>query len=178
MKQGKAGRLCLEGHPLLVGVVLVALFWVIESVLETFVPGEGNLLSVLVPAQPGQTWDRGLLLIVLLILACYAQRGRRSERLRIEGPCCSMGSTVEAFDTIVGRTLGGLITSWDRIAQSTCGCAVENLIPLELSATYQPCSRRSGEEISWAALKPCGSGEEAAGATSPQPFPRLKYETG
>ena len=133
---------------------------------------------MLLPTQLGQTWDRGLLAIVLLILACYAQRGRRSERRRIEGPCCLMGSTVEASDTIVGKTLGGLVKSWNRIAQSTYGCAVGDLIPLELSATYQPCSRRSGEEISWAALKPCGPGEEAAGATSPQPFLRLKYETG
>jgi hypothetical protein len=55
MKQGKTGRLQVEEHLLPIGVVFVALFWDIEPTLERFVLGEGNLLTMLLPTQPGQT---------------------------------------------------------------------------------------------------------------------------
>lgn len=121
---------------------------------------------MLLPTQPEQTCDLGLLAILLLIFACYVQRGQLSERRRIEGPRCSMVGIVEFSDTIAGKTLGGLIRGWDRTTQSRYGCVAGNLMPLELSVTHQPCSRQSGEETSWAAPKPCGSREKAAGGTS------------
>lgn len=65
-------------------------------------------------------------------------------RRRIEGPRCSMGSIFESSDVIVGKTPESLTKSWNRSAQSTCGCTVGDLMSLELSTTHRPCSRRSG----------------------------------
>lgn len=67
-----------------------------------------------------------------------------------------MVSIVESSEAMVGKTLEGFITSWNLSAQSTYGCAVGDLIPLELSTTYQLCSRQSGGEISWTALNRAG----------------------
>jgi hypothetical protein len=74
MRQGNARLFCLAEHLLSVGVVLVALFWIIGTLVEALVSGDRTLLSMLLPAQPEQTWDRVLLGIVVLFFSCYAQR--------------------------------------------------------------------------------------------------------
>lgn len=96
---------------------------------------------MLLPAQPEQAWDRGLLAIVVLVFACYVRRGLRAERQRIEGKCCSMAGITESY----GRQL---IRGWNGSIQSACGCAVGSLLLFsQLSTTYQPCSRQFGTEI-------------------------------
>jgi hypothetical protein len=59
MKQGKTRLFCVGENLLSVEVVLVALFWVSEPVTETLALDKGNLLRMLLPAQPEQAWDRG-----------------------------------------------------------------------------------------------------------------------
>jgi len=76
MKQGKTRLCCVAEHLLPVGVFLVALFWVIESLVEKLFSGNGTFLSMLLSAQPEQTWDHGLLAIVVFFFACYVQRGQ------------------------------------------------------------------------------------------------------
>ncbi len=90
-----------------VEVVLVALFWVSEPGTETLALDKGNLdkgnlLRMLLPAQPEQGWDRGLLAIVVLVFACYVRRGLRAERQRIEGRCCSMAGITESSGSSSG----------------------------------------------------------------------------
>lgn len=85
-----------------VEVVLVALFWVSEPVMGTLALDEGNLLRMLLPAQPEQAWDRGLLAIVVPVFACYVRRGLRAERQRIEGKCRSMAGITEPYGSSSG----------------------------------------------------------------------------
>ena len=84
---------------------------------------------MLLPAQPEQAWDRGLLAIVVPVFACYVRRGLRAERQRIEGKCRSMAGIIEPYGS---RGLNGSI-------QSAYGCAVGSLMLFsQLSTTYQP----------------------------------------
>jgi hypothetical protein len=55
MKQGKTRLFCAAEHRLPVGVVLLALFWVIKPLLKTLFAGDVVLLSMLLPAQPLQS---------------------------------------------------------------------------------------------------------------------------
>ena len=74
MNQGKTRLFCVAEHPLRVGMVLVALIWVIGSLVETLVSSDGTLPSMLLPAQSEQTWDHRLLALVVLFFACYTRR--------------------------------------------------------------------------------------------------------
>ena len=169
MKQGKTRLFCVGENLLSVEVVLVALFWVSEPVTETLALGKGNLLRMLLPAQPEQAWDRGLLAIVVLVFACYVRRGLRAERQRIEGRCCFMAGITESS----GSSSGAGTRAYRAPTAALWGVCCFSQFP----TIYQPCSRQFGAEILKTALRRCGAREKAAGATSVQPFLRLEHET-
>lgn len=128
----------VEEHLLPVGAVLVAVFWVVESVLDMLVFAEGDLLDTLFPTWLAQLWDRGLLALVLLIFIGYAQKvisvRRKAEELR-----SLMGSIVESSDdAIIGETLEGTITSWNSGAQRIYGYSAEEAVGKPITILVPP----------------------------------------
>lgn len=137
-KRGKTGRFRVEEHLLPVGVALVAVFWVIESVLDTFVLGEGDFLSTLFPVQPAQLWDRGLLAVVLLLFISCVQRAM-SERRRAEELQSLMRSIVESSDdAIIGKDLDGVIVSWNLAAEKVYGYSADEVVGKPISVLVPP----------------------------------------
>lgn len=140
-KRAKSVRFGLEEHLLVVGLALVAVFWVIESVLDTYVFVEWDLLSTLFLVQPAQLWDHGLLAVALLLLISCAQKAM-SERRRDEELQPLMEPVFESSEDLkIGKNLDGAIVSWDRDARriydysanEALGRLASSLIPFDCS---------------------------------------------
>jgi hypothetical protein len=74
----------VEEHLLPIGIVVFALFWFMESALDTFVFGSGvagrGLLDALFLREPEELVDRGLFLAILVVFFLFAQRAVNRRR--------------------------------------------------------------------------------------------------
>jgi hypothetical protein len=74
----------MEEHLLPVGIVVFALFWFIESALDTFVFGDGvagrGMLDMLFLREPEELVDRGLFLAILIVFLLFTQHAVNQRR--------------------------------------------------------------------------------------------------
>ncbi|MBI3579958.1 MAG: hypothetical protein HY276_05205 [Ignavibacteriales bacterium] len=57
----------------LIGIWLAFAFWIIETLIHTYIFRDGELLRNLFPAEPNELWMRTLVCCVLIVFGIYAQ---------------------------------------------------------------------------------------------------------
>lgn len=69
-----------------IGIVLAAIFWLLEATLHHYAFGEGNIWRALIPADPNELWMRSLISVLMIAFGVYAHvliaRIKESERKR------------------------------------------------------------------------------------------------
>lgn len=83
MKIGKTNLTKMAKKIILIGIGFGALFWVLQSCIDSFVFHEGSLLENIFTLEAHNIWMRSLVLYLLIMFSLYAQR-IISERRRAE----------------------------------------------------------------------------------------------
>jgi diguanylate cyclase (GGDEF)-like protein/PAS domain S-box-containing protein len=136
----RRGDVGVERRLLPVGIALAALLWVAQSLLQAYVFKEGGLLEKLFPSRAEELLSRGLVAAVLIAFLAYVQfvinRRRQEERRKQEDrrkreneARLRLAAVVESSDdAIIGRSLDGLITSWNSGAERLYGYTAEEVV--------------------------------------------------
>ncbi|HEV8045806.1 MAG TPA: PAS domain S-box protein, partial [Rubrobacter sp.] len=136
----RRGEVGVERRLLLVGIVLAALLWVTQSVLEAYVFEESDFLGALFPSRAEDLLGRGLLAAALIAFLAYlqfvlnrrkqeSQRDREDPRKQDNEARFQLAAVVESSDdAIIGRRLDGVITSWNSGARRLYGYTDEEVV--------------------------------------------------
>jgi PAS domain S-box-containing protein len=65
--------LCISSKMILIGIVIGALFWILESIIHVFIFRKGNLVEQMFTSDWNEIWMRLLVVGILIIFAIYAQ---------------------------------------------------------------------------------------------------------
>lgn len=119
-------RRCIEDYLFVVGLVFGAAYWLIESMMDSFVFGRDTFIARLLPLKdPNEVWMRFLIIFLLVTFSLFAQaliarRRRIEESLREEHDfITSVLDTIGALVIILDRE--GRITGFNRECEKTTG---------------------------------------------------------
>ncbi|MCA1715866.1 MAG: PAS domain S-box protein [Actinobacteria bacterium] len=136
----RRGDVGVERRLLPVGIALVALFWVAQSVLQAYVFERGGFLETLFPLRIEELLNRGLVAAALVAFLAYVQfvvnrrrqeewRKQEDRRRRENEARLQLAAVVESSDdAIIGRSLDGVITSWNSGAEKLYGYTAEEVV--------------------------------------------------
>ena len=139
----RRGDVRVEKKLLPLGISLAALLWLAQSVAEAYPFGWGELPGVLLPSRPAEWLGRGAVaaaLVGALVYLQYALNRRRAQEggatreggekgEREEGARSLLAAVVESSDdAIIGRTLDGIVTSWNSGARRLYGYEAREVV--------------------------------------------------
>ncbi|HLL57086.1 MAG TPA: PAS domain S-box protein, partial [Rubrobacteraceae bacterium] len=136
----RRGDVGVERRLLPVGIALAALGWVAQSALQAYVFEDGGLFEQLFPSRAEELVSRGLVAAAPIAFLAYVQfvvnRRRQEERRKQEDrrkreneARLQLAAVVESSDdAIIGRSLDGVITSWNLGAERLYGYTAEEVV--------------------------------------------------
>jgi diguanylate cyclase (GGDEF)-like protein/PAS domain S-box-containing protein len=136
----RRGEIGGERRLLPVGIALAALLWVTQSVLQAYVFEVGGLLEELFPSRVEELLSRGLIAAALIAFLAYVQfvvnrrrqeehRKQEDRRKRENEARLQLAAVVESSDdAIIGRSLDGVIISWNSGAERLYGYTAEEVV--------------------------------------------------
>lgn len=109
MKIGKTNLTKMAKKIILIGIGFGALFWVLQSCIDSFVFHEGSLLENIFTLEAHNIWMRSLVLYILIMFSLYAQRILRERRQAGD----ELRESEEKYRTLVQQSLQGLLVVQD-----------------------------------------------------------------
>ena len=87
MKNQNTSRMSMADKPILVGIGLAALYWILEAAIHVFIFHEGTLIKQILSPGPHELWMRSIAMCIVITFGGYAQfvttrRKRMEEELR------------------------------------------------------------------------------------------------
>ena len=73
MKNQNTSRMSIANKPILVGIGLGALYWILESAIHAFIFHRGNLVGQILTSDPNELWMRSVAVCIIIAFGGYAQ---------------------------------------------------------------------------------------------------------